>query len=147
MAKKSVMLKLGGQTFKLRLTMHGLRQIRSQYPDDEPLSTLMSAVTDLDKLCAVLEQCLNWDDEVQNPITDAEEFYDLLVDSGHGGQEGLSDLMIDLAIYSGLMAAEDGSKMKVTMKKTIRNAYENLDAEAASLTGTAELDGNPTPEP
>ncbi|MCD8376741.1 MAG: hypothetical protein LUD69_07335 [Oscillospiraceae bacterium] len=139
MAKKSIQLTLDGKPYKLRLTMRAMRALREQF-NEEPMSVVMSAVSDVDRLCAVLSQALDWEGS-GNDVTDGETFYDILVDGGYGGQTKQTELMLDLAVYAGLLDTDQAPKVKAQIKREIDKAYDRLDENMAAAEGGGE---NPT---
>ncbi|MCC8120824.1 MAG: hypothetical protein LIO42_02295 [Oscillospiraceae bacterium] len=139
MARKSIQLTLEGKSYKLRLTMRAMRALRTQF-DEEPMTVIMSAVSDIDRLCAVLTEALSWDGS-GNDVTDGEAFYDLLVDGGYGGQAKQAELMLDLAVYAGLVAADQAKKLKAKLLREINGAYDRLDEAPPPAVNSGE---NPT---
>lgn len=138
MKRKHYPVTIDGTTYKLRLTRAGQRALRMQY-DEPPLSVVLDAQSDEDKMCSLLTQALSWPDS-GNPITDGEQLYDLLVDSGYAGPEQFCGLALEIAAASGLMTAEQAGKTRQKLASVFRQAFED---------GVVELETgeNPTTPP
>ena len=62
-----------------------------------------------------------------NPITDGEEFYDLLVDWGYRGPVQFSALAFDIAAASGLLTEDQAERLKRSMAEATEEAFSHLD--------------------
>ena len=76
-------------------------------------------------MVALLEEALNWEGN-ENPVTDGERFYDLLVDQGYCGQIQFSGLAFDIAACSGLVTAEQAKTLKESVAKAVTDAYVDI---------------------
>lgn len=138
MGKQCVILNLGDQTVKLRLTLRGQKALREKYPNDSVLSTIMDAVDDPEAMDLVLTQALNFDGN-GNKIKSGEALYDLLVDNGYEGQENFLNLMMDIAKNAGLVTQDDRDKLGRVINKQIRNAMDRL---LSAMDAPETLDGD-----
>lgn len=84
MSRKYHTLRLGDSQYRLRLTIRGQNNLRDRFQEDT-IQTVLGAATDSRRMVALLEEALNWEGN-ENPVTDGERFYDLLVDQGYCGQ-------------------------------------------------------------
>lgn len=146
MARKAYELTLEGRTYRLRLTAGGQRRLRERF-EEEALQAVLSAPGDLERLCALLGEALDWDGS-GNAVTDGAAFYDLLVDAGYAGQERFASLACEIARVSGLMDAETAGQVARFTRQALREAYRHLDAlaqePAPAGPETAEETENPT---
>ena len=104
MSRKYHTLRLGDSQYRLRLTIRGQNNLRERFQEDT-IQTVLGAATDSRRMVALLEEALNWEGN-ENPVTDGERFYDLLVDQGYCGQIQFSGLAFDIAACSGQLAGE-----------------------------------------
>ena len=81
MSRKYHTLRLGDDQYRLRLTIRGQNNLRERFQEDT-IQTVLGAATDSRRMVALLEEALNWEGN-ENPVTDGERFYDLLVDQGY----------------------------------------------------------------
>lgn len=122
--KRYYSLTVGEQEVRLRLTMGGQRRLKERF-GEEILPFLFSAATDTELLCALLEECLNWQGN-ENPVTSGEALYDALVDEGWQGQEQFARLVFELAECSGLLTGEQKDKVQHTLGDIFRQVFEEL---------------------
>lgn len=125
--KRFYTLRLDGCTLALRLTVAGQRTLRERF-GEEPLQIMLSAVTDGEKLAAVLDAALNWKGN-DNSIRDGEALYDLLVDQGWSGQQQLGGLAFDIAAASGLISEQQAERLKGSIAQAVEEAFSLLEEE------------------
>lgn len=126
MSRKYHTLRMGGEQYRLRLTIGGQNRLRERFQEDA-LQTVLGAAMDGRRMAALLEEALNWAGN-ENPITDGEQFYDLLVDQGYCGQIQFSGLAFDIAASSGLVTAEQAETLKASVAQAVRGAYADIQA-------------------
>lgn len=144
MARRYYLLRLEGQEYRLRLTLRGQRLLRDRF-QEETLETVLLAAGDAERMCALLGEALSWP-ESGNPVTDGEEFYDLLVDGGYRGQERFGGLAFDLAAASGLMTEEQAKQLKDSLRTALNQAFTQLGNRSSSgETSEAVQDTAPFP--
>ena len=104
-------LKDGKQKVKvaLRLTLAGQLALKKKYKENA-IATIFGAMDDVEVFCEVLNEALNWKGN-ENAFTDGAELYDLLVDNGFTGYEGLGGVLFSIASASGLVTEKDRDKM------------------------------------
>ena len=118
-------LKLGEEQYRLRLTIRGQKNLDRRFGGDT-LQTVLSAAGDGERMAALLEEALSWEGS-GNPITDGEEFYDLLVDWGYRGPVQFSALAFDIAAASGLLTEDQAERLKRSMAEATEEAFSHLD--------------------
>ena len=128
--KKTYDITAGGQKLKLRLTRKGLKAIREELGKD-PRSALVGAIGDPVDLAPILAAALSWKGN-ENPITDGEELYDLLVDEGYNGSDGFRELVFGLGTASGIWSAEEAQQLAASLKRAERAALEVIDGLSPS---------------
>ena len=109
MSRKYHTLRLGDSQYRLRLTIRGQNNLRDRFQEDT-IQTVLGAATDSRRMVALLEEALNWEGN-ENPVTDGERFYDLLVDQGYCGQIQFSGLAFDIAACSWLVTVEQAKTL------------------------------------
>lgn len=124
MSRKYHLLRLEGQEYRLRLTLRGQRQLKDRF-QEETLETVLLAAADAERMCALLGEALSWP-ESGNPVTDGEEFYDLLVDGGYRGQERFGALAFDIAASSGLITDDQAKQLKDSLRTALDQAFTRL---------------------
>lgn len=92
---------LNGYTFKFRLTIGKQREMREKF-QEETFQTVIATPVDPDKMSYLLGAAADWPGN-ENPTTDGDEIYDLLVDSGVCGQVEFLDLVTHIAVTSGII--------------------------------------------
>lgn len=138
MGRKYYALRLGDAQYRLRLTVRGQRSLRERF-GEETLQTVLGAATDSNRMTALLEEALNWEGS-ENPVTDGEAFYDLLVDQGYSGQIQFSSLAFDIAASSGLVTAKQAQALKDSVAQAVTAAFEELrEPQEAQQAPEAEL--------
>ncbi len=140
MARRCYILKVGDETFKLRLTLAGQKEIKRYAPDAEVLDTIMSAVTDPEAMDVVLTQVLSWDGN-ENSIHSGEKLYDKIVDAENGGQVYFTKLLLGIVENAGLMTEDQ----RVKLERRVTRAMERADLED-DLEDMEELASDPLAE-
>lgn len=125
MSRKYHSLRLGDTQYRLRLTIRGQKNLAERFQEDT-LQTVLTAPADSQRMAALLEEALNWENS-GNPVTDGEVFYDLLVDQGYCGQVQFSGLAFDVAVASGLMTAQQAGQLKTSVAQAVEEVFANLD--------------------
>ena len=128
MARKCYALKLGGEVYKLRLTLAGQKQLLEKNPDMPILATVMSAADDPADMEALLTAALNWEGN-ENTIRDGAELYDRMVDDGYCGAKRFMDVALNIAHNAGLI--DDGERRKVSagVIRQLDRAFDELAGE------------------
>lgn len=142
MARKYLPIRGDGKEFRLRLTVRGQRELKRQF-QEETLQTIFMAASDSERMCALLQEALNWP-ESGNTITDGEVFYDLLVDWGWHGQERFGELSFDLAAASGLMTEHQACQLKESLRAAVAQAFSQM-GQSTEAEAEKEETGDPFP--
>ena len=124
MSRKYHTLRLGDDQYRLRLTIRGQNNLRERFQEDT-IQTVLGAATHSRRMVALLQEALNCEGN-ENPVTDGERFYDLLVDQGYCGQIQFSGLAFDIAACSGLVTAEQAKTLKESVAKAVTDAYADI---------------------
>lgn len=132
MARKYLPIRGDGREYRLRLTVGGQRELKRQF-QEETLQTIFLAASDSERMCALLQEALNWP-ESGNTITDGEVFYDLLVDWGWHGQEKFGGLAFELAAASGLITDEQARQLKESLRVAVAQAFSQMGQSGAEET-------------
>lgn len=106
----------GGQPQELRLTTGKLLEyIRTKDKDaPTPLLAVLDSMDDLDKQTALLSAALTWPSTAEHPnsntMKSGAQLLDALVETG-SSQATVKELIIRLAVASGLASEDDGAQM------------------------------------
>ncbi len=132
--EKKLLINGENKKVHLRLTCGGQLKLKREFGEDT-LSTLMGAMSEVDKTVAVLDVSLNYKNN-DNEITDGEELYDALVENGVVGQEGFAKIITDIAVASGIMKKDRANSILKMVENTYESMFDNI--EKALSEDTAE---------
>lgn len=125
MARRSYELKLGKDTFKLRLTLAGQKALMEKNPDTPILAIIVSAVDDPIDMENLLTEALNWDGN-KNSVTNGAELYDLMVDAGYCGAKKFMEVVLGIAHNAGLLEESERSKVSRAIKQQLDSTFDSL---------------------
>ncbi|MCC8064167.1 MAG: hypothetical protein LIO70_03650 [Clostridiales bacterium] len=128
--KRAYELELDGVTYRLRLTVGGQRRLIKKYKGELPLQICLTAMQDIDRLCAVLEEALHWTNS-GNPDISGEDFYELLVDEGYAGVSGIGGQVVCIMAESGMLTAGQRNALLAGLDESLEQAFANLTAAEA----------------
>ena len=135
---------LDGKTFWFRLTIGKQRELREKY-SEETVQTILTAPYDLDKLSYLLGAAASWPGN-DNPTTDGDEIYDLLVDDGVCGSVSFVGVVAMIAAISGIV----DEKMRDTFSQAAQREWDSVMAsfsgETVDPTSPQRMEENP-PKP
>lgn len=86
------------ETVHLRLTVAAQLRLKNRFKEDA-LDVILSASSDPERLLAVLDEALHFNDDPNGDLT-GEALYDALVDSGVSGVDAFSSILFQLANVS-----------------------------------------------
>lgn len=138
MARRSFELKLGKETFKLRLTLAGQKTLKEKNPDTPILAVIMSAVDDPEDMENLLTEALNWDGN-ENTVTDGAELYDKMVDAGYCGAKKFMDVVLGIAHNAGLIDEPERKKVSRAITHQLDSTF---DALLGDVDPEVDLSGN-----
>lgn len=130
MARNCYELRLGGNVYKLRLTLKGQKNLRQRNPDAPIIATIMGAVDDPEDMDALLTEALNWEGN-SNSIHSGEELYDEMVDNGYSGSESFLQVVLGIAKNAGLLTEDERKKVERVTRKLINSSMDAFDEELA----------------
>lgn len=110
-------------TIALRLNIASQFALKKRYKDENALTTLLTAIDDVEKMCVVLSEALNYKGNT-NAILTGEELYDALVDEGYAGPEDFGELLMRVAHASGLIKEK---QLNTLIKRIHHEMDEALD--------------------
>ena len=84
----------------LRLTASGEMKLKEKYKGKSTSEIIGESVNDIEIMCDLLTQCLNYKDNT-NTIKKGSELYDLIVDNGMGGARNWQKITSEIAYASG----------------------------------------------
>lgn len=101
---------------------------------------ILSASSDPERLLAVLDEALHFNDDPNGDLT-GEALYDALVDSGVSGMDAFSDILFKLAHVSGLLSDTQAEKLSSCIGKMLNAAFDGMEQTAESEEQPASFPG------
>lgn len=142
MARRSYELKLGKESFKLRLTLAGQKALMQKSPDTPILAIIMSAVDDPVDMENLLTEALNWEGN-ENAVQYGAELYDKMVDAGYCGAKKFMEVVLGIAHNAGLLDEPERNKVSRAIKHQLDSTFDALlgdESSAADLSKEEEGD-------
>lgn len=129
----------GGKTVHLRLTVAAQLRLKNKFNEDA-LDVILSASSDPERLLAVLDEALHFNDDPNGDLT-GEALYDALVDSGVSGMDAFSNILFKLAYVSGLLSDTQAEKLSSGIGKMLNAAFDGMEQTAESEEQPASFPG------
>ena len=129
----------GGKTVHLRLTVAAQLRLKNKFNEDA-LDAILSASSDPERLLAVLDEALHFNDDPNGDLT-GEALYDALVDSGVSGMDAFSNILFKLAHVSGLLSDTQAEKLSSGIGKMLNAAFDGMEQTAESEEQPASFPG------
>ena len=120
----------GGKTVHLRLTVAAQLRLKNKLNEDA-LDVILSASSEPERLLAVLDEALHFNDDPNGDLT-GEALYDALVDSGVSGVDAFSSILFQLANVSGLLSDTQTEKLSAGIEKMVNDAFDGLEQSTES---------------
>lgn len=118
------------ETVHLRLTVAAQLRLKNRFKEDV-LDVILSASSDPERLLAVLDEALHFNDNPNGDMT-GEALYDALVDSGVSGMDAFSNILFQLANVSGLLSDMQAEKLSAGIEKMLNAAFDGVEKSAES---------------
>ena len=118
------------ETVHLRLTVAAQLRLKNRFKEDD-LDVILSASSDPERLLAVLDEALHFNDDPNGDMT-GEALYDALVDSGVSGMDAFSNILFQLANVSGLLSDMQAEKLSAGIEKMLNAAFDGVEKSAES---------------
>lgn len=127
------------ETVHLRLTVAAQLRLKNRFKEDA-LDVILSASSDPERLLAVLDEALHFNDNPNGDMT-GEALYDALVDSGVSGMDAFSNILFQLAHVSGLLSDTQAEKLSSGIGKMLNAAFDGMEQTAESEEQPASFPG------
>lgn len=127
------------ETVHLRLTVAAQLRLKNRFKEDA-LDVILSASSDPERLLAVLDEALHFNDDPNGDLT-GEALYDALVDSGVSGVDAFSSILFQLANVSGLLSDTQAEKLSAGIEKMVNAAFDGVEQTAESEEQPASFPG------
>ncbi len=114
----------------LRLTVAAQLRLKNRFKEDA-LDVILSASSDPERLLAVLDEALHFNDDPNGDLT-GEALYDALVDSGVSGVDAFSSILFQLANVSGLLSDTQAEKLSAGIEKMVNAAFDGVEKSTES---------------
>lgn len=114
----------------LRLTVAAQLRLKNRFKEDA-LDVILSASSDPERLLAVLDEALHFNDDPNGDLT-GEALYDALVDSGVSGVDAFSSILFQLANVSGLLSDMQAEKLSAGIEKMVNAAFDGVEKSTES---------------
>lgn len=118
------------ETVHLRLTVAAQLRLKNRFKEDA-LDVILSASSDPERLLAVLDEALHFNDDPNGDLT-GETLYDALVDSGVSGVDAFSSILFQLANVSGLLSDTQAEKLSAGIEKMVNAAFDGVEKSTES---------------
>lgn len=118
------------ETVHLRLTVAAQLRLKNRFKEDV-LDVILSASSDPERLLAVLDEALHFNDDPNGDLT-GEALYDALVDSGVSGVDAFSSILFQLANVSGLLSDTQAEKLSAGIEKMVNAAFDGVEKSTES---------------
>ena len=118
------------ETVHLRLTVAAQLRLKNRFKEDA-LDVILSASSDPERLLAVLDEALHFNDDPNGDLT-GEALYDALVDSGVSGVDAFSSILFQLANVSGLLSETQAEKLSAGIEKMVNAAFDGVEKSTES---------------
>ena len=118
------------ETVHLRLTVAAQLRLKNRFKEDA-LDVILSASSDPERLLAVLDEALHFNDDPNGDLT-GEALYDALVDSGVSGVDAFSSILFQLANVSGLLSDTQTEKLSAGIEKMVNTAFDGVEKSTES---------------
>lgn len=118
------------ETVHLRLTVAAQLRLKNRFKEDT-LDVILSASSDPERLLAVLDEALHFNDDPNGDLT-GEALYDALVDSGVSGVDAFSSILFQLANVSGLLSDTQAEKLSAGIEKMVNAAFDGVEKSTES---------------
>lgn len=118
------------ETVHLRLTVAAQLRLKNRFKEDA-LDVILSASSDPERLLAVLDEALHFNDDPNGDLT-GEALYDSLVDSGVSGVDAFSSILFQLANVSGLLSDTQAEKLSAGIEKMVNAAFDGVEKSTES---------------
>lgn len=118
------------ETVHLRLTVAAQLRLKNRFKEDA-LDVILSASSDPERLLAVLDEALHFNDNPNGDMT-GEALYDALVDSGVSGMDAFSNILFQLANVSSLLSDMQAEKLSAGIEKMVNAAFDGVEKSTES---------------
>lgn len=118
------------ETVHLRLTVAAQLRLKNRFKENA-LDVILSASSDPERLLAVLDEALHFNDDPNGDLT-GEALYDALVDSGVSGVDAFSSILFQLANVSGLLSDTQTEKLSAGIEKMVNAAFDGVEKSTES---------------
>lgn len=115
---------LDGKLYSFRLNVLAQKEMERKFKESAT-QTVFSAADSVEKMTYLLGAAASYKGN-DNPTTNGDEIYDLLVDDGVCGQDGFFEEACNIAIASGIMSEEFAGKTVEAIKKELSSLLDGI---------------------
>lgn len=115
---------LDGKQYSFRLTALAQKEMERKFKESA-MQIMFQAVDDIEKMTYLLGVAANYKGN-DNPTTDGDDIYNLLVDDGVCGQDGFFEVACKIAIASGIMSEDFAGKTVEAIKKELDSIISSI---------------------
>lgn len=115
---------LDGKQYSFRLTALAQKEMERKFKESA-MQIMFQAVDDIEKMTYLLGVAANYKGN-DNPTTDGDDIYNLLVDDGVCGQDGFFEVACKIAIASGIMSEDFAGKTVEAIKKELDSIINSI---------------------
>lgn len=132
--------KLDGQVFNFRLSVGAQKAMEKKF-GEPAMQTVLAAAMDTERMTYLLGAAANYRGN-ENPTTDGEEIYDLMVDDGVCGQEDFLKEACMIANASGIVRDEDAKRILSGVREYMDDVFNSFGEMGPTQTEPEKSDGS-----
>lgn len=128
--------------FNLRLTVGSQLKLK-KLCGEEGIQLIFAAMDNLELMLKVFTEALSFKDN-ENPTTDGEQFYEILVNNGFCGKEDFAALIFKIAVSSGIIKPDQEEKLSKMISDTYSTMIDSLTGEKIVEKAVSKIDEDKT---
>lgn len=116
---------LNNELYHFRLTVGAQKALEKKF-GEQANQFVFACADSVEKMTYLLGAAASYQGN-ENPTTNGDEIYDLLVDDGVAGQDGFFGVAIEIAVASGIMSEKFAGKSLAAVEKMMQEVIDDLD--------------------
>ena len=116
---------IGSDKYQFRLTV-GAQKVLEKKFGEQANQFVFACADSVEKMTYLLGAAASYQGN-ENPTTNGDEIYDLLVDDGVAGQDGFFGVAIEIAVASGITSEKFAGKSLAAVEKMMQEVIDDLD--------------------
>lgn len=117
---------INGRNYTFRLSVLAQKEMEKKFKESAMQTVFGTMDNDLDKITYLLGAAAAHRGN-ENPVTDGEEIYDLLVDDGVSWPDGFFSVALEIAVASGILSEKAAESIRTAVDQSVSGVLDNLD--------------------